>query len=657
MPPVLPIPDPTPAPSNCWHDFFCLPILPRIGLIEEMAEGACRLMQAMEGAGNEDGIQTRSSRQGGGCARAALGLALALASLFASRLHADTIYLKNGSTISGIVDKAASDPTRVIIKTTNGTIPVHRSKIDRIESRENMTLEEQKGDLAAHANELDRALSLYLEAEEKDPASEELSKKVADIRRLIKERDDKRFGQQFDKIEKLIEARQFDPAIGQALQLRARVDTDSVRARCNELTARAYLDRPRLPQHRQLPQGRKVLSRGHQRLAAGRAGLELADLVQTYPTRQLEAIDLYRQGLEIARKDPSVLAPGKMLAAQFNYAKLHYNNSQYRKAALLFWRRSRTTPRRNTPPPPISPSSPAAPSRPSSLRIPRRTSRSLTSSRPSPKSAQRRQGPLHPRQGLLQPGRLREGHPLPRNRPQEHEQLQPRPLRLRVLPRHRVSPPEQATGGRQPLQGVSQATPKRYEAICELAELYFDIADYPGALDQFQRGIEVEPKQYRAFLGGGRTLRRIDRNEDAAVMYEELIKIKDDEPEFYYELGLTYFNLNKHEDSLRIYQKYVELTASADKSDPKIVDRLAEVFSNMGQSNIALKQNNEALEKSMRSLSSFTPIIPPPSMERDSPIASSANTARRPRCSKRPPPSIRRTPNTCSIRASSSTSS
>ena len=122
--------------------------------------------------------------------------------LSVSTTFADTIILKGGRKLIGIIDPISSDDEQVTIRTTVGTLRVPRSKIQTIEQQENISYTESSGDLAMAENDLDRALDLYQKALRNQPSNTVLQKKIQGVREKIRDRDQRVYGRQFSEIEK-----------------------------------------------------------------------------------------------------------------------------------------------------------------------------------------------------------------------------------------------------------------------------------------------------------------------------------------------------------------------------------------------------------------------------------------------------------------------
>lgn len=100
--------------------------------------------------------------------------------LFCSRSYADTIFLKNGKDLKGLVVEEHED--RIILSTENGEIPVLRrgiNKIDYDDPAQNFT---QVGRAYEDKQRWGEALGYYEKALELDPEQEEAKKAVVRLR-------------------------------------------------------------------------------------------------------------------------------------------------------------------------------------------------------------------------------------------------------------------------------------------------------------------------------------------------------------------------------------------------------------------------------------------------------------------------------------------
>ncbi|MBI1783607.1 tetratricopeptide repeat protein [Candidatus Sumerlaeota bacterium] len=331
------------------------------------------------------------------------------------------------------------------------------------------------------------------------------------------------------------------------------------------------------------------------------AQLELADLVRRTPTRQQEATDLYGQGIELAIKDPTLLDKKDLLRYRNEYAEIHLSSQKYRESAKLFWTVIENDPAGLYYKAPdsiiraylsIGPDLvPDTPENKEAISILVK----IIEKRPTEDKAHYMLGKIYfdrndyPKAiGYLDQAlkNMGGGFGAP-NFADCHYYL--------ALAYRRTDKLEDAI---KLLRALLEIQPARYEAICELAEIYFDLSDYNNAIGQFRRGVNVEPSNYRAYIGAGRTLRRIEKYNEAIVMYEQLIKLKDDNYHYFFEMGLTYTALNRHERARDTYLKVIEMVGkSTDPNAAETRSMLGDVYTYLAIANLALKKYNESLEQ------------------------------------------------------------
>jgi tetratricopeptide (TPR) repeat protein len=145
------------------------------------------------------------------------------------------------------------------------------------------------------------------------------------------------------------------------------------------------------------------------------------------------------------------------------------------------------------------------------------------------------------------------------------------------------------------LREVLRAQPTRYEAICELGEVSLELFRVEEALPLFQRAIPLDPSNERAYAGAARCY-RLDKNYDEAMkLYERLVQIRANEPEYLFELGTVYAQLESHEKARRTFLTVIDLIAPGGEPKPESIDRLTECYANLAQTSIAIKNYAEAL--------------------------------------------------------------
>lgn len=85
------------------------------------------------------------------------------------------------------------------------------------------------------------------------------------------------------------------------------------------------------------------------------------------------------------------------------------------------------------------------------------------------------------------------------------------------------------------------------------------VVEYEKARDMFQRIIEIDPTNYRAYYNLGIANFNLSKIKEAKECYEEAIKIKPDYKHCLYNIGLVYENEGDFQEALKYYEKALEI--------------------------------------------------------------------------------------------------
>ena len=85
------------------------------------------------------------------------------------------------------------------------------------------------------------------------------------------------------------------------------------------------------------------------------------------------------------------------------------------------------------------------------------------------------------------------------------------------------------------------------------------VVEYEKAIDMFQRIIEIDPTNYRAYYNLGIANFNLSKIKEAKECYEEAIKIKPDYKHCLYNIGLVYENEGDFQEALKYYEKALEI--------------------------------------------------------------------------------------------------
>ena len=82
---------------------------------------------------------------------------------------------------------------------------------------------------------------------------------------------------------------------------------------------------------------------------------------------------------------------------------------------------------------------------------------------------------------------------------------------------------------------------------------------YRKALHEFDKAIEIDRNNYRAYFWRGRVYLRLKRFEEATTDFQRVIKLKPDYADAYDNLGWLYFHLEKYDESIKYLSQSLEL--------------------------------------------------------------------------------------------------
>jgi len=554
---------------------------------------------------------------------AALIVALfCLMGLLSPRLSADVIVMKgeSGEKIEGVIDEERSDEKRVFIRTRVGLLPIARNRIERIERRDNVEPEEREGDLAFQRGDYEQALELFLEASEKTGQDETLDRKIAETHDRIDREKQRRYADDFHQIEEYVRRREFNKAVEHALRLVEEAPDESSEAYVREKLASTYLDQARAYKNLvNYTEAEKIYRKAIEASPQSAiAQLELAELISEAPSRREEAFALYREGLTYAGEDPTLVEEDQLLEHRYQEAQLYYRESLYREAAELFWA--------------VLQAGGADTHGDVDEKIVRALSfiqedlweetdendralvilEGIIEMEPSRADAQYLLGRIYCE-------REQWDKVIPAMEKALRGLVGPNASSDRAEARKCLAKAYRSAGENQQaavqLESLVAAQPARYNARCDLGEIYLIQLDYEEALNQFNQAIRLDEDIYRGYLGAARALRNLNRYQEARENYEKLLDLRDDHPAYLYELGLTYADLGNHTTARDYFRRAVDLIKGEEPSSeqkageaPPLSDEyreiLSKVYTQLGLASVAERNYYEAIQNFDRALDS-----------------------------------------------------
>jgi len=150
-------------------------------------------------------------------------------------------------------------------------------------------------------------------------------------------------------------------------------------------------------------------------------------------------------------------------------------------------------------------------------------------------------------------------------------------------------------------ENILASRPEFYQININIGNAYMKKEDYKQALASFQKVLEKDPQNVEALISSGNCyielkenetaialFKQIDKNDitdattlynigtifynndevDMAIQYyEQSVVVQNDFVESYYQLGLAYLGRNDKENSLKNFQKYLEIDSTSEKAE------------------------------------------------------------------------------------------
>ncbi len=450
-----------------------------------------------------------------------------MALLVAVEAGADSLHLRNGRVIQGIIDDQASDEVNLVINSEGVRLNIPRRNIERIE-REAVNPSEMAGDTALGREDLDRALDLYRLALSDEPGSARIEEKLARVRELIEERAMRQRSAAVEQIERLVERGDYVEAIeavGKALE---QMDDGPTRLRLRRLAGEAQLGEARRMRDRlKFPEAEEFYRAAIEGLAEDpMPALELARVIERQTSRRAAAIELYELALELAPHAPANALD--IVQMRYRLGELLYEAGRYEESYRLLFEMGRKG---------------------ETARQPQAASLTVDSLRRM--SAGRDRAGLEELAERLKPvlelwpeeesgwrllGRLM----LELERPAEARAALERALELQranqvaassASHQDAVLPLGQAlrrlgmlNEARAVLEPAAAPRLGHYDIVCELAEIELEQAFFEAAVERFGQATRMNPNRFRGLMGLGQAHLRLGRHERAREAWSEVLK-------------------------------------------------------------------------------------------------------------------------------------
>ena len=152
----------------------------------------------------------------------------------------------------------------------------------------------------------------------------------------------------------------------------------------------------------------------------------------------------------------------------------------------------------------------------------------------------------------------------------------------------------------QVLEQAVKLDPNNAEAHLRLGMAYAALErkpeaedEYKKAIDLFKKKIQTDPKDGLSFFYLGEAYNFLHRDEDAARAYREATRLKPDDEEAWYQLGMVDTKLAQYSDAVNAFQKALEL----DANDYRASEALDDAKEGAQRIREGKKHNEEMLKK------------------------------------------------------------
>ena len=134
-------------------------------------------------------------------------------------------------------------------------------------------------------------------------------------------------------------------------------------------------------------------------------------------------------------------------------------------------------------------------------------------------------------------------------------------------------------------QELDEQINKNHRDYIILANKHYYLHEYEDAIESYQKAIELNPEDAGAYYNMGISYDNIEAYEKAIEAYQKAIELNPEDAGVYYNMGISYDNIEAYEKAIEAYQKAIELNPED-----------ARAYNNMGVSYENLERYVEAIE-------------------------------------------------------------
>jgi tetratricopeptide (TPR) repeat protein len=102
---------------------------------------------------------------------------------------------------------------------------------------------------------------------------------------------------------------------------------------------------------------------------------------------------------------------------------------------------------------------------------------------------------------------------------------------------------------------ILSQSPKKY---CDAAEKFEKAKNFEGAIENYSKAIEMDPKLEKAYISRAKCYEQINFKMEAIEDYKKALVFDPKDKELYYNAGRLYVDLNKHKEADEMFRKAIE---------------------------------------------------------------------------------------------------
>lgn len=96
--------------------------------------------------------------------------------------------------------------------------------------------------------------------------------------------------------------------------------------------------------------------------------------------------------------------------------------------------------------------------------------------------------------------------------------------------------------------------PDSFHLYCFSAMMYYQMKNFPKALEQLERSLKINPSDVDAWLGRGRTLLKLEKESEAAESFEKALTLDPKNKEALFTLGILYRGAGKFDEVEKLFK-------------------------------------------------------------------------------------------------------